>query len=71
MHVTIHQTRELIYVIGHANGTFTSLKVLSGRFKMAEEQVDVQIISLHGCIRNTSIDATILTEHWLKTNRTS
>ena len=30
---------------------------------------DVEFISLHGCIRNISIDETILTEHQLKTSR--
>ena len=39
------------------------------RFKMVEELAEVEHMSLHECIRNTSIDATILTEHWLKTSR--
>ena len=39
------------------------------RFKMVEEWVDMEFISLHGYIRNTSIDAAILTEHQMKTSR--
>ena len=34
---------------------------------MVEEYEDMEFISLHGCIRNTSIDATIFTEDQLKT----
>ena len=36
---------------------------------MVEEWVDMEFISLHGYIRNTSIDAAILTEHQMKTSR--
>ena len=34
--------------------------------KMAEEQVDVECISLHGCIRNTPSDTEDLAEHQLR-----
>ena len=40
-----------------------------GFFKMVEEWVDIEYCSPHWCIRDTSTDATVLTEHWLNTSR--
>ena len=37
--------------------------------KMVEEQVDVEYISLHGCVRNISSDAENLEEYQLKVSR--
>ena len=36
---------------------------------MVEEQEDIEFIFPHKCIRNTSTNATILTEHQLNTSR--
>ena len=38
---------------------------------MAEEQVDVEYISLHRCIRNTPSDTEVLAEHQLKVYRST
>ena len=37
--------------------------------KMAEEQVDMEYISLHGHIRNTPSDTEVHAEHQLRTDR--
>ena len=37
--------------------------------KMAEEQVNMECISLHGCIRNTPSDTEGLAEHQLRVGK--
>ena len=37
--------------------------------KMAEEQVDVEYISLHGYIRNAASDTEVHAEQWLRADR--
>ena len=37
--------------------------------EMAEEEEDIEFISLHQCIKNTSTDGTILTGNQLNTSR--
>ena len=38
---------------------------------MVEEQVDVEYISLHGYIRNTSSDTEVHAEHQLRVDRST
>ena len=38
---------------------------------MAEEQVDVEYISLHGCFRNTPSDTEVHAEHQLSVDRSA
>ena len=38
---------------------------------MVEEQVDVEYISLHGCIRSTPSDTEVHSEHQLRADRTT
>ena len=38
---------------------------------MVQEEVDVEYISLRGCIKNTSADATVLKEYQLNASRSN
>ena len=42
-----------------------------GENKMAEEQVDMEYISLHGYIRNTPSDTEVHAEHQLRADRST
>ena len=42
-----------------------------GENKMAEEQVDMEYISLHGYIRNTPSDTEVHAEHQLRVDRST
>ena len=39
--------------------------------KMAEEEVDMEYLSLHGCIRNTPSDTEVHAEHQLRADRST
>ena len=42
-----------------------------GDLKMADEEVDVEYISLHGYVRNTSSDTEVHAEHQLREDRSA
>ena len=48
-----------------------NLKLELRKNKMAEEQVDVEYISLHGYIRNTPSDTEVHAEHQLRADRST
>ena len=49
---------------------FMQLKT-ENRNKMMEEEVDVEYLSLHGYIRNTSSDTDVHAEHQLRADRST
>ena len=56
----------LLSAFSHMN-----LKLELRKNKMAEEQVDVEYISLHGYIRNTPSDTEVHAEHQLRAHRST
>ena len=46
-------------------------KIRQRENKMAQEEVDVECLSLHGYIRNTPSDTEVLAEHQLRADRST
>ena len=61
--INIHKSVVFLYTTNYQK---EKLKLkFTGLDKMADDLVDMEHISLHGCIKNTSTDAAVLIKHQL------